>query len=156
MISAAAPGPLSREEMEREEVKQAQNDVAVGVDTKHQTMTGILFPMTQDVELAVNELLSQRVEYVQMSVDVKKEIINLEEKGRCAPSELKTKVPEDQPRYHIFVFRHTHEGDLWNSVGKQKRTALVVNKRNVTRLFEIYTQLWQILLGQDVAKSHFL
>lgn len=35
-ISAAAPGPLSREEEEREEVRVAQSHVAVGVDAKHQ------------------------------------------------------------------------------------------------------------------------
>ena len=35
-MSAAAPGPLSREEEEREEVRVAQSHIAVGVDAKHQ------------------------------------------------------------------------------------------------------------------------
>ena len=39
VISAEAPGPLSREEMEREEVR-AQANVEVGVDTKHQAVSG--------------------------------------------------------------------------------------------------------------------
>ena len=38
-MSAAAPGPLSREEEEREEVRVAQSHVAVGVDAKHQVLT---------------------------------------------------------------------------------------------------------------------
>ena len=36
VISAAAPGPMSREELEREEVKVAQSNVAISVDTKQQ------------------------------------------------------------------------------------------------------------------------
>ena len=40
LVSAAAPGPLSREELEREEVKQAQIHAAVAVDTKKQLVTG--------------------------------------------------------------------------------------------------------------------
>ena len=39
VISAEAPGPLSREELEREEVR-AQANTEVGVDTKHQAVSG--------------------------------------------------------------------------------------------------------------------
>lgn len=117
MISAAAPGPLSREEIEREEVKQAQNDVAVGVDSKHQTMSGIRFPMSGAVEAAVSEMRAGRADYAQLSIDVKAETINLEEKGACTLAQLPKKVPSDKPRYHLFVFKHTHEGDYFQSVG---------------------------------------
>lgn len=117
LISAAAPGPLSREEIEREEVKQAQNDVAVAVDSKHNTMGGgIHFPMTNDVKMALGELKSRRLDYIQMSVDTKAEIINLEEKGSCSVEDLPKKVPENAPRYHLFLFKHTHEGDSLASV----------------------------------------
>ena len=40
LLSAAAPGPLSREEIEREEVKFAQTQSAIAVDTKHQVNFG--------------------------------------------------------------------------------------------------------------------
>lgn len=116
VISAAAPGPMSREELEREEVKVAQSNVAISVDTKQQTMAGVLFPMTNAVEAAVREVLSGAVEYVQMSIDTKKEIINLEEKGKCTLPNLPKKVPAEMPRYHIFVFPHTHEGDFLKSI----------------------------------------
>ena len=60
-----------------------------------------------------------RCNYVQLSIDVKKEIINLEESGHCHPQELTKRIPADKPRYHLLVFRHTHEGDAKASLGKQ-------------------------------------
>ena len=80
-------------------------------------MAGVLFPMTNAVEAAVRDILSGAVEYVQMSIDTAKEIINLEEKGKCALPNLPKKVPADRPRYHLFVFPHTHEGDFLKSIG---------------------------------------
>ncbi len=55
--SAAAPGPLSREEMEREEVRKAEVNVAVSVDTKHQTMSGLLFPMSRVLIFVVSFII---------------------------------------------------------------------------------------------------
>lgn len=53
------------------------------------------------------------------SVDVKKEVINLErtETGVDANS-LSELVPDSSPRYHLFSFKHTHEGDYQEAVGK--------------------------------------
>lgn len=97
--------------------------MAVAVDSKHNTMGGgIHFPMTNDVKMALGELKSRRLDYIQMSVDTKAEIINLEEKGSCSVEDLPKKVPENAPRYHLFLFKHTHEGDSLASVGKKKNS----------------------------------
>lgn len=50
---------------------------------------------------------------------MKKEIINLEsaKKGVDANS-LAGFVPEDAPRYHLFCFKHTHEGDYQEAIGE--------------------------------------
>jgi twinfilin-like protein len=100
-------------------VKIAQSSVAIAVDTKHPTMTGIQFPLTNAVETAVRELSCGAVDCVQMSIDTKKEIINLEEKSKCPRGivDLAKKVPSDQPRYHLYVFPHAHEGDHLKSIG---------------------------------------
>ncbi len=126
MESACAPGPLSREEIEREEVKKAENNVAVAVDTKHQTMSGLLFPMTREAERAVAELRAQHLDYVQLSIDVGAETIRLEAQesgaraggGRVTPVDVVERTPEDRPRYHVYVFRYTHEGDARVSTGQ--------------------------------------
>ena len=53
------------------------------------------------------------------SVDVKKEEIHLEttETGVTA-DDLPRLVPDGYPRYHFFIFKHTHEGDYLESVGE--------------------------------------
>ena len=64
--SAAAPGPLSKEEEEREEVRIAQSHVAVGVDTKHQTMSGLAFPLTDSAIQGLSTFKSNATDYVQV------------------------------------------------------------------------------------------
>lgn len=76
--------------------------------------------MTNMAESAIDELRSKRVDYVQLSIDTKKEIVNLEEKGKVSVAELPKKVPEDQPRYHLYEFKHTHEGDYMQSISELK------------------------------------
>ena len=61
-------------------------------------MAGVLFPMTAAVESAVRDVLAGAAEYVQLSIDTAREIIELEEKGRCALNQLPRKVPADKPR----------------------------------------------------------
>ena len=52
------------------------------------------------------------------SVDLENEIVILKSKGGCDISELPEKVPEDAARYHLFRFKHTHEGDYLESNGR--------------------------------------
>ena len=81
-------------------------------------MTGIQFPMSNELTAALVDLKAKRTDYVQMSIDVKRETVNLEENGACAVADLPKKVPENVPRYHLYRFRHTHEGDALNSIGE--------------------------------------
>ena len=56
--------------------------------------------------------------YFTQSIDVDKEVINLEKSCELETSQLAGEVPSDKPRYHFFVFKHTHEGDYLESIGK--------------------------------------
>ena len=38
--------------------------------------------------------------------------------GNCSTEELGAKVPEDCARYHLFRFKHTHQGDYKESNGE--------------------------------------
>ncbi len=123
--SAAAPGPLTREEREREEIKQAENNVAVSVDTKHQTMGGLMFPLTKDADQALFEMRNGRLDYVQLSIDLKAETIRLESQeapgrtgSRVTPVDVVERTPKDKPRYHVYRFRYSYEGDSKVSTGK--------------------------------------
>ena len=48
------------------------------------------------------------------------EKIHLVTTGDISINKLASKVPEDSARYHLFNFKHTHEGDYMESVGKEK------------------------------------
>ena len=137
---------MSREELEREEVKAQTNHEISGtyyvlfhefllyynlivfilmikilriciflVDSKHQTMSGLSFPMTAAVRDAIINYKNQKTNYVQLSINISKEIIELEDQTSCDSKSLPSRVPEGAPRYHLFRFDHTHEGDYLKS-----------------------------------------
>ena len=50
---------------------------------------------------------------------MKKEVINLERaETDVDANSLPEFVPDNSPRYHLFSFKHTHEGDYQEAVGK--------------------------------------
>ena len=85
------------------------------VDSKHQTMSGLSFPMTAAVRDAIINYKNQKTNYVQLSINISKEIIELEDQTSCDSKSLPSRVPEGAPRYHLFRFDHTHEGDYLKS-----------------------------------------
>jgi len=114
VTSASAPGPMTREELEREEVR-AQSNHEIAVDTKHQTISGLSFPMTAAVKDAILNYKSKKTNYVQLSINIAKEIIEMEDQTSCNVKSLPSRVPESAPRYHLFRFDHSYEGDYFES-----------------------------------------
>ena len=117
VTSASAPGPMTREELEREEVR-AQSNHEIAVDTKHQTISGLSFPMTAAVKDAILNYKSKKTNYVQLSINIAKEIIEMEDQTSCNVKSLPSRVPESAPRYHLFRFDHSYEGDYFESTSK--------------------------------------
>jgi len=111
----AAPGPLSREEEEMLEIKQSETRVEIGVDSKQATLAALAFPFEKNALNAIETYWKKGYDYVQLGIDLENEIIVLKTKGGCDISELAGKVPEDGARYHLFRFKHTHEGDYLES-----------------------------------------
>lgn len=52
------------------------------------------------------------------SLDLSKEIINFEEAENVNVGDLQAHVPTDHGRYHLYNFKHTHEGDYMENIGK--------------------------------------
>ena len=118
LISEAAPGPMSREELEREEARTQCDIEVIGVDSKQQTVTGLAFPMTSSVKEAIANYKKEKTNYIQLSINISKEIIELTDQKSCDVDALPSRTPEDAPRYHVFRFDHTHEGDFLRSTSK--------------------------------------
>ena len=81
-------------------------------------MSGLAFPFTDAALEAIEKFKTSATDYVELSIDLNKEIINVKNQSTCTVQQLPDKVPEDQPRYHLFRFNHTHEGDYLNSISK--------------------------------------
>ena len=50
-------------------------------------------------------------------LDVEKETIELVHANPTDTRDLPGRVPTDTPRYHFFLYKHSHEGDYLESVG---------------------------------------
>lgn len=66
----------------------------------------------------VPELMVLRHFILCQSVDTEAEQIELRYGGDCSVEEIASKTPKDQPCYNFFLFKHTHEGDYLESIGK--------------------------------------
>ena len=135
----AAPGPLTREEEEMLEIKQTESRVEISVDTKQATLASLQFPFEKHALNAIESYWKKGYDYVQLGIgkifisihkmdlnitknihiaDLEEEIIVLKAQGGCTISELPSKVPTEGARYHLFRFKHTYEGDSFESNGE--------------------------------------
>nr|CAG4644160.1 EOG090X0A90 [Lepidurus arcticus] len=114
--SMASPAPLTNAEEELAEVKKHENRADVGVGTRQATCSGIFFPPSEPALKALIDFKIGKYDYVQLSLDVKEETLNLEKVSsntsvHTLPSLARTK----SGGYHLYCFPHTHEGDYLQS-----------------------------------------
>ena len=88
MASESAPQPLTREEEERAEVRAAETSTEISVETKHQTVGGLSFPLTSAAVRGVTEFRLGDVDYVQLCIDVEKEVIHLTKSEKLSVNDL--------------------------------------------------------------------
>ncbi|XP_033221562.1 twinfilin isoform X2 [Belonocnema kinseyi] len=112
----AAPAPLTSAEEELAELKKTTVHTDYSVETRHQTLSGVAFPVTEEAEQAITDLGKGLYEYVQLKIDIEEEKIHLVMAGEVSLDKLPTKVPSDSARYHLYNFKHTHEGDYMECI----------------------------------------
>ncbi|KAJ8382817.1 hypothetical protein SKAU_G00035950 [Synaphobranchus kaupii] len=115
LTSQAAPLPLTAAEQELRQIKLNEVQTDIGVDTKQPTLQGVAFPMNRDTIQALEMFRDKKLNYVQLEIDFKNEIIKL---ANTAPTEIKDlpkRIPKDAARYHFFLYKHSHEGDYLES-----------------------------------------
>nr|XP_029132135.1 twinfilin-2 isoform X2 [Labrus bergylta] len=127
--SGPAPLTLAEQELQRIKITEAliKKNVCVAccplqvktensVDSKHQTLQGLAFPLQESAKRAFQQLAQKRINYIQLRLDVEKETIDLVHSNPTETRELARRVPKDTPRYHFFLYKHSHEGDYLESV----------------------------------------
>ncbi|XP_068595906.1 twinfilin-1a isoform X2 [Brachionichthys hirsutus] len=115
LSSLAAPLPLTSAEEELRQIKLDQVQTDIGVDTKTPTLQGVSFPLHQDAIEALRRFSERKINYVQLKIDPDQELI---QKCSTEPTELKElplRIPDKEARYHLFLYKHSHEGDRLES-----------------------------------------
>ncbi|XP_028305606.1 twinfilin-1a [Gouania willdenowi] len=114
--SQAAPKPFTAAEQELRQMKLDEVQTDIGVDTKQQTLTGVAFPIDQEARDALLCFLQRNINYVQLKINLDKELIQLDHGDLIGVKDLPSKVPNGEARYHLFLFKHSHEGDYLESI----------------------------------------
>uniref|UniRef100_A0A3Q2Q4Y6 Twinfilin-1 n=1 Tax=Fundulus heteroclitus TaxID=8078 RepID=A0A3Q2Q4Y6_FUNHE len=115
LTSQAAPLPLTAAEEELRQIKLNEVQTDISVDTKQQTLQGVAFPIHKDAAQALTHFKEKRVNYVQLEIDTEKEMIRLCNTEPTEIKDLPKRIPKDTPRYHFFLYKHSHEGDYLES-----------------------------------------
>ncbi|XP_060529419.1 twinfilin [Cylas formicarius] len=115
LTNVVRPPPLSMREEELQEIKKTEVNTDISVDTK-QTLGTLAFPLTDAATKAIKDMAAGLFDYLQFKINISEESVHLAESGNIAVESLPGKVPEDSGRYHLYKFKHTHEGDYMESV----------------------------------------
>ncbi|XP_015237832.1 PREDICTED: twinfilin-1 [Cyprinodon variegatus] len=115
LTSQAAPLPLTAAEEELRQIKLNEVQTDISVDTKQQTLQGVAFPIHKEASEALTRFKEKRINYVQLKIDMEKEIIYLCSTEPTDLKDLPKRVPKESPRYHFFLYKHSHEGDYLES-----------------------------------------
>ncbi|KAL4825170.1 hypothetical protein H8958_016257 [Nasalis larvatus] len=116
LLSQSSPAPLTAAEEELRQIKISEVQTDVGVDTKHQTLQGVAFPISREAFQALEKLNNRQLNYVQLEIDIKNEIITLANTTNTELKDLPKRIPKDSARYHFFLYKHSHEGDYLESL----------------------------------------
>ncbi|KAI4461980.1 twinfilin [Holotrichia oblita] len=111
-----APAPLTTREEELQQIRKTEVHTDISAVSKHQTLGGVQFPVTDAVKDAIHEMAKGLHNYLQFKIDIEEERIHLVLKESITVDKLPARVPENNARYHLYRFKHTHEGDLMESV----------------------------------------
>ncbi|XP_067832256.1 twinfilin-2-like isoform X1 [Heptranchias perlo] len=116
LASHAAPAPLTAAEQELHQLKISEINTEVHVDTKQPTLQGIAFPVEENALQALRQLQQKKVNYVQLKLDTEAEVISLVHTQPTEIADLPKRVPSDFPRWHFFLYKHSHEGEHLESL----------------------------------------
>ncbi|EPY76978.1 hypothetical protein CB1_001331004 [Camelus ferus] len=66
LLSQSSPAPLTAAEEELRQIKINEVQTDVSVDTKHQTLQGVAFPISREAFQALEKLNNRQLNYVQL------------------------------------------------------------------------------------------
>ncbi|XP_045493396.1 twinfilin [Colias croceus] len=116
LSGVAAPAPLTDREEALKELNESGQGPNYGTDARQSTMGGISFPITESAKQGILDLQRGSYNYLQFKIDLEEEQICLAKAAIITLPELPAQVPANEARYHLYIFKHTHEGDQLESI----------------------------------------
>lgn len=110
-----APAPLTMREEELNNMRKTEINTDFGTDSRQQTLTGLACKLQNDAIDALHNMLKGHHNYLQFEIDLKQEEIKLDRATTIDIKKLPSQIPNDHARYHLYLFKHTHEGDYMES-----------------------------------------
>nr|XP_039273514.1 twinfilin-2-A-like [Styela clava] len=114
--AARQPPPLTDAEEEQKLIKAVENSTEINVGTRHQTTQGLSFPLTQDLVNGLEKFNQRELNYLQLRINLEKELIYLSSSGNFTICELQNEAPVDDAYYHIYRFDHKFDGNDMSSI----------------------------------------
>ncbi|ETE73646.1 Twinfilin-2, partial [Ophiophagus hannah] len=125
--SSSAPAPLTAAEQELQQIRINEDSdsqesysemvkTEISVESKHQTLQGLAFPLQPDAQQAIQLLKQKKINYIQLKLNLEQETIELVHTKATEIADLPRRIPQESARYHFFLYKHSHEGDYLESV----------------------------------------
>lgn len=113
----SAPAPLTQREEEMLEIRRNEVQTEINTESRQTTLHSAikLCSLTEAAEAAIRDTVRGTYNYLQFKIDLKDENIHLVKAINVDIEKLPKEIPDDEARYHIYLFKHTHEGDYLES-----------------------------------------
>uniref|UniRef100_A0A9J8AGU0 Twinfilin actin-binding protein 2b n=1 Tax=Cyprinus carpio carpio TaxID=630221 RepID=A0A9J8AGU0_CYPCA len=133
LSSSSCPAPLTTAEQQLHQIKITEDKVArderrrvatisgqakteISVESKNPTLQGLAFPLQEEAKHALQQLKLKRINYIQLRLDTERETIELVHTSPTETKDLPSRIPTDTPRYHLFLYKHAHQGQALEAV----------------------------------------
>lgn len=115
-VAKNAAAPLTEREEEIARMRKEESGSDVGITTKKSHVHGVSLPVSDKAQQALESLRDGSVNYVQLSVNVANEDIDLEISKDVDVNDIAGLTPADHPRYHFFRYRHAFEDNTLEQI----------------------------------------
>ncbi|XP_076851702.1 twinfilin-2b isoform X2 [Brachyhypopomus gauderio] len=130
LSSCSNPAPLTVAEQELSQIKATEDErrrvaapsgrgkgkTEISVESKPPTLQGLAFPVQEEAKQALQHFKQRRINYIQLKLDTERETIELVHTSPTETRELPARIPADTPRYHLFLYKHSHQGQSTEAV----------------------------------------
>lgn len=111
-----AETPLTQREQELKELQRTEVKADIGTHSRNQMMgSSIVCPINDSALNAIKSMKNGKYNYLQFEIDLEKECINAVKMENIEIAQLKSQIPSDHARFHLFLFKHSYESDYKES-----------------------------------------